>query len=63
MDVGVTLTFQNFHDWERYNAKSSAAPIVPDSQIYEEDLHLGSLVEPLGFDRCGPSTTTSRPTS
>ena len=50
MDVGVTLTFQNFHDWERYNAKSSAAPIVPDSQIYEEDLHLGSLVEPLGFD-------------
>ncbi len=50
MDVGVHMLYQNYQDWKRYNAKSSAPPIVPDSQIYDEDLHLGSLVEPLGFD-------------
>lgn len=50
MKIGVHLNFQNFGDWERFEARSSAPQAVTDQQIYEEDLHLASLVEPLGYD-------------
>jgi alkanesulfonate monooxygenase SsuD/methylene tetrahydromethanopterin reductase-like flavin-dependent oxidoreductase (luciferase family) len=54
MKVGVSLFMQNYGDWERYEAQergeSQGPPRTPDWKIYEEDLHLGRLVEPLGFD-------------
>jgi alkanesulfonate monooxygenase SsuD/methylene tetrahydromethanopterin reductase-like flavin-dependent oxidoreductase (luciferase family) len=54
--VGVTLFAQNYLDWDRYEAveadptKEGLPQPVSDTQIYREQLHLGRLVEPLGFD-------------
>jgi alkanesulfonate monooxygenase SsuD/methylene tetrahydromethanopterin reductase-like flavin-dependent oxidoreductase (luciferase family) len=51
MQVGVTLFFQNYTDWDRYDAKAfDQPPAVSDTTIYAEDLALGDLIEPLGFD-------------
>src|SRR4029077_3092263 len=54
MKVGVTLFMQNYTDWDRFEAAEAGAEIMParvsDSTIYEEELYLGKLVEPLGFD-------------
>jgi len=49
MKVGVSLFMQNYTDWLRYEGierGDAVTPIaIPDSQIYEEDLRLGKLVE------------------
>jgi alkanesulfonate monooxygenase SsuD/methylene tetrahydromethanopterin reductase-like flavin-dependent oxidoreductase (luciferase family) len=54
MKVGVSLFMQNYGDWARYEALEGGAeagpPHIEDWQIYEEELRLGRLVEPLGFD-------------
>lgn len=50
MQVGVHFNYQNYRDWERFEARRPGPPEVPDWKLYEEELHLGSLVEPLGFD-------------
>lgn len=55
MKVGVTLFAQNYTDWDRYEAveggaTDAPAQRIPDAQIYQEQFHLGDLVEPLGFD-------------
>ncbi len=50
MKIGVHLSFQNYTDWERYLAKAPGPPLISDQQIYEEDMHLAELVEPLGYD-------------
>ena len=50
MRIGVHFNYQNYTDWDRFEARQPGPPAVPDRQIYEEDLHLGGLVEPLGFD-------------
>jgi hypothetical protein len=51
MKVGVTLFFQNYFDWDRYDARGFDRPsATPDSHIYDEELRLGDLIEPLGFD-------------
>jgi alkanesulfonate monooxygenase SsuD/methylene tetrahydromethanopterin reductase-like flavin-dependent oxidoreductase (luciferase family) len=50
MRAGVHFNFQNYADWDRFEARGSDQPHVSDQQVYEEDLHLASLVEPLGFD-------------
>ena len=54
MKVGVSLFMQNYGDWERYEAQergeAHGPARIPDWKIYEEDLHIGRLVEPLGFD-------------
>jgi alkanesulfonate monooxygenase SsuD/methylene tetrahydromethanopterin reductase-like flavin-dependent oxidoreductase (luciferase family) len=54
MKVGVSLFMQNYGDWDRYEAQergeTQGAPRIPDWKIYEEDLQIGRLVEPLGFD-------------
>jgi hypothetical protein len=63
MRIGVHFNFQNYADWERFEARRPSSPVVSDQQRYAEDLHLGSLVEPLGFDPTGRSTTTFRRTS
>jgi alkanesulfonate monooxygenase SsuD/methylene tetrahydromethanopterin reductase-like flavin-dependent oxidoreductase (luciferase family) len=49
MRVGVHFNYQNYQDWERFEAHQPGLA-VPDQRIYEEDMHLGGLVEPLGFD-------------
>ncbi|AEA23610.1 Luciferase-like, subgroup [Pseudonocardia dioxanivorans CB1190] len=50
MKIGAFFNWQNHLDWERYNSRGSEPPKVADAQIYEEELHLADLVEPLGFD-------------
>jgi alkanesulfonate monooxygenase SsuD/methylene tetrahydromethanopterin reductase-like flavin-dependent oxidoreductase (luciferase family) len=56
MKVGVTLFAQNYTDWDRfeYQEANPSAPIKPplitDGQIYREQIQLGRLIEPLGFD-------------
>lgn len=50
MRAGVHFNFQNYSDWARFEARDPAPPAVTDQQVYEEDLYLAGLVEPLGFD-------------
>lgn len=50
MKVGVHFNFQNHLDWERFLAKAPGPPKVTDQQIYDEEIALAELVEPLGFD-------------
>jgi len=50
MRIGVHFNYQNYTDWERFEARQPGPPAVSDQQLYEEELALGGLVEPLGFD-------------
>ncbi|MSQ11489.1 MAG: LLM class flavin-dependent oxidoreductase [Dehalococcoidia bacterium] len=51
MKVGVTLFAQNYTDWDRFQSGAfTRKPKVPDHQAYYEDLKIGELAEPLGFD-------------
>lgn len=50
MRAGVHFNYQNFTDWERFEAHRAGPSAISDQQLYEEELHLGELVEPLGFD-------------
>ena len=50
MKAGVFFNWQNTTDWDRYLARDRSPQTVTDQQIYDEELHLGDLVEPLGFD-------------
>lgn len=50
MKIGAFFNWQNHTDWDRYIAKESGAPSVPDAQIYDEEIYLGELLEPLGYD-------------
>lgn len=50
MRIGVHFNYQNYTDWERFEGHQSGPAAVPDRQIYEEELFLGGLVEPLGYD-------------
>ena len=51
MRVGATLFAQNYGDWDRHDAGDwDLDPKVPDSQILAEEIAIGDLVEPLGFD-------------
>lgn len=55
MKVGISLFVQNCSDWDRFEAREartsdSEAMPVTDAQVFEEDLVIGSLAEPLGFD-------------
>ncbi len=50
MKTGVFFNWQNTSDWDRYLAKDPSAQKITDQQIYDEEIYLGDLVEPLGFD-------------
>jgi alkanesulfonate monooxygenase SsuD/methylene tetrahydromethanopterin reductase-like flavin-dependent oxidoreductase (luciferase family) len=51
MRVGVTLFAQNYSDWDRFIDKRwDDEPVISDGQIYAEEIAIGKLVEPLGFD-------------
>jgi alkanesulfonate monooxygenase SsuD/methylene tetrahydromethanopterin reductase-like flavin-dependent oxidoreductase (luciferase family) len=50
MRAGVHFNYQNYSDWDRFEAQGRSAPAISDQQVYEEELYLGGLVEPLGFD-------------
>ncbi|MGH2634047.1 MAG: LLM class flavin-dependent oxidoreductase [Tepidiformaceae bacterium] len=50
MRIGVHFNYQNYGDWDRFEGHKPGAPAVSDQQLYEEELQLGELVEPLGFD-------------
>jgi alkanesulfonate monooxygenase SsuD/methylene tetrahydromethanopterin reductase-like flavin-dependent oxidoreductase (luciferase family) len=55
MRAGVTLYFQNYPDWGRYEARERGedvgdTPVVSDTHVWDEELRFASLVEELGFD-------------
>jgi alkanesulfonate monooxygenase SsuD/methylene tetrahydromethanopterin reductase-like flavin-dependent oxidoreductase (luciferase family) len=51
MHCGVMVTGYNQGDWERLLAEDySRPPAVSDAANMDDTLHLGELVEPLGFD-------------
>ena len=51
MRVGISSFAQNFGDWERHTAGDfDRPPKIPDSQIFDDELRLAELAEPLGFD-------------
>jgi len=51
MRFGASFFMQNYADWDRYEAKGyDRAPSRADWEVYDEGVHLASLVEPLGFD-------------
>ncbi|MCU1394832.1 MAG: Luciferase-like, subgroup [Ilumatobacteraceae bacterium] len=50
MKIGAFFNWQNHLDWDRYRARTPEPPKVSDAEIYDQDLHLVRLVEPLGFD-------------
>ena len=50
MKAGVGFNFQNYQDWDRFEAKADGPPLVSDQQIWDEELHLYGLADPLGFD-------------
>jgi alkanesulfonate monooxygenase SsuD/methylene tetrahydromethanopterin reductase-like flavin-dependent oxidoreductase (luciferase family) len=51
MHAGITLFFNNFYDWPRYLAREfDRPPETSDAQILVQNLALGDMAEPLGFD-------------
>jgi alkanesulfonate monooxygenase SsuD/methylene tetrahydromethanopterin reductase-like flavin-dependent oxidoreductase (luciferase family) len=54
MRFGMGFNFCNYTDWERFLAmergEEVGPPAIGDAQVYAEQLALGDLVEPLGFD-------------
>ena len=55
MKVGISLFAQNHGAWERFEAlergeDGSGLPNPSDVQVYDDEIRLGDLVEPLGFD-------------
>ena len=51
MKVGITLFAQNYTDWDRYQSGAfDRQPMIHDAQAYEEELAIGDLCEPLGYD-------------
>jgi alkanesulfonate monooxygenase SsuD/methylene tetrahydromethanopterin reductase-like flavin-dependent oxidoreductase (luciferase family) len=51
MRTGVALFAQNYTDWERFDSGDwDTDPVVSDRQIFAEEMIIGDLVEPLGFD-------------
>ena len=50
MKVGVYTQYINDNDWSRFLEKSDAPQERSDQEIYDEELALADLVEPLGFD-------------
>ena len=50
MKVGVHFNFQNHEDWDRFLRKEPGPPKTTDQQIYDEEIALAEMVEPLGFD-------------
>ena len=54
MRLGVTFGYQNYGDWERFEAlergEQVGPPAISDYQIWSEQMACADLVEPLGFD-------------
>ena len=62
MRFGTSLYCQNYPDWDRFNAgQFGPGPSTPDHVKVLEDVQVGELADDLGFDRIGPSNTTSHP--
>jgi alkanesulfonate monooxygenase SsuD/methylene tetrahydromethanopterin reductase-like flavin-dependent oxidoreductase (luciferase family) len=57
MRFGMAFVYPNYRDWDRYEALEQGGDpaqlgpsLIPDGQIMQEQMRLGDLVEPLGFD-------------
>ena len=50
MNIGVSLAFLSWADFERAVVKPSDPPAEPDWQLYQDELALGDMAEKFGFD-------------
>jgi alkanesulfonate monooxygenase SsuD/methylene tetrahydromethanopterin reductase-like flavin-dependent oxidoreductase (luciferase family) len=57
MRFGMAFVYPNYRDWDRYEALEQGGDLeelgpslIPDGQVMQEQMRLGDLVEPLGFD-------------
>ncbi len=50
MKIGVYFNWQNHEDWGRFLAKDTGPMIKSDQEVYDEEIALACLVEPLGYD-------------
>ena len=50
MRVGLSLFFQNYYDWGRFEAREEEAPIGLDAGIYEDEISLADMASEYGFD-------------
>ena len=64
MRLGTVTLAQNYGDWDRFEAEErgdevAPGPAISDRSIFLEEVALAQAAEGLGFDACGPSSTTS----
>ncbi len=50
MRVGLSLFFQNYNDWGRFEARDEEAPVGLDAGVYADELALADLAADHGFD-------------
>lgn len=50
MKIGAYFYWQNTNDWDRYQSQDTSPQSKTDQELYDEELRLADLVEPLGFD-------------
>jgi len=50
MEVGLSLMFHNWADFERSIKRPADPPVESDTKFYREELAVGDLAEPLGFN-------------
>lgn len=50
MKIGAYFLWQNTSDWGRYQSKDTSPQTKTDQELFDEELRLADLVEPLGFD-------------
>jgi alkanesulfonate monooxygenase SsuD/methylene tetrahydromethanopterin reductase-like flavin-dependent oxidoreductase (luciferase family) len=50
MRVGVALMFEDWDDWRRSQDRPNDPQDAPDWKFIQDELEVGDLVEPLGFD-------------
>lgn len=50
MRIGLSLMFQHWADYKRFATEPDGAPTEADWEFYRDELAVGDLAEPLGFD-------------
>ncbi len=68
MRVGLSLFFQNYYDWGRFEAREEEAPIGLDAGVYEDEISLADMASEYGFNslwtvehRVSPNTLVPDP--
>ena len=60
MRVGLSLFFQNYYDWGRFEAREEEAPIGLDAGVYEDEISLAAGTTASRSWMSRATSTTSR---